>query len=122
MHTFFYFLYLLRYVLRRLVYNIPVYLGIILLVMAALRVHDPVWMFLGKNASQARYEQLSHALGLDENFLVQYGNFVWDIVCLRFNVESWDKPGTTVGELLGSAAIPTLRTCALIPLLLPGDP
>ena len=31
---------------RRLLYNIPVYLGIIMLVMLALRVNDPIWAFL----------------------------------------------------------------------------
>ena len=37
------------YVFRKLIYNVPVYLTIVLLVMAALRVHDPVYSYLGKN-------------------------------------------------------------------------
>ncbi len=44
------------YIFRRLLYNVPVFLGIILFVMAALRVNDPIYGFLGKNATQERYD------------------------------------------------------------------
>ena len=39
------------YIFRRILYNIPVYLGVILLVMAALRVNDPVNIRLSKQAT-----------------------------------------------------------------------
>ena len=41
---------MLAYIVRKLAYNVPVFLTIVLLVMLALRVHDPVYSFLGKNA------------------------------------------------------------------------
>ena len=47
-----------QYVVRKLLWNIPVYLGILLVVMLALRVNDPVWARLGKNATQEQYEQV----------------------------------------------------------------
>jgi len=96
------------YIVRRLLYNIPVYLGILLLVMAALRVHDPVWAFLSKNATQQRYDQYAAKIGLDQPFLVQYTRFVREVVTLDFSTESWDQPGVTVGTMLRRSIVPSL--------------
>lgn len=96
------------YILRRLLYNIPVYLGIILIVMLALRVNDPVWAFLGKKATQEQYENYRERLGLNKPFAEQYVRFVGRVVTLNFDERSWDKPTQTVGERLRKAVIPTL--------------
>jgi peptide/nickel transport system permease protein len=96
------------YVIRKLLYNVPVYMGIILIVMAALRVHDPVYAFLGKHATQEQYEQKKHQVGLDQPFYVQYVGFMGKVVRLDFSTPSWDKPTETVGERLGKALVPTL--------------
>lgn len=96
------------YIIRRLAYNVPVYLGIILLVMAALRVNDPIYGFLGKNASREQYDRFAAATGLDQPFLVQYVRFLGDIVRLDFTTESWDQPGISVGQLLSTAIMPSL--------------
>ncbi len=52
------------YVVRRLAYSIPVYLGIILFVMVALRVNDPVSAYLGKNASEESIRLRRESMGL----------------------------------------------------------
>ncbi|MCO6457668.1 MAG: ABC transporter permease [Pirellulaceae bacterium] len=96
------------YIIRRLAYNVPVYLGIILLVMAALRVNDPIYGFLGKNASREQYDRFAAATGLDQPFLVQYVRFLGDIARLDFTTESWDQPGISVGQLLSTAIMPSL--------------
>src|SRR4051794_13538661 len=96
------------YVARKLLYNVPVYLGIILIVMAALRVHDPVYAFLGKHATKEQYDTKKHEVGLDQPFLVQYGEFMGRVVRLDFSTRSWDKPTETVGERLGKALVPML--------------
>ncbi|MEZ6063796.1 MAG: ABC transporter permease [Planctomycetaceae bacterium] len=96
------------YVFRRILYNIPVYLGIILLVMLALRVNDPVYQYLGKNASQEEIHDKRKAMGLDRPFIVQYALFVGRVVTLSFDEESWDYPGFEVGELLRDAVGPSL--------------
>ncbi len=57
------------YVARKLLYNIPVYLGILFLVMAALRVNDPVYAFLGKSASQDIIDTTRREMGLETPFL-----------------------------------------------------
>jgi peptide/nickel transport system permease protein len=100
------------YVLRKLLYNIPVYLGIVLIVMLALRVNDPVWAFLGKTHGKADAEQrhaaMQHEMGLDRPFVVQYGAFLGNIATLNFSTRSWDRQTETVGEMLRHAIVPTL--------------
>lgn len=96
------------YIIRRLAYNIPVYLGVILLVMAALRVNDPIYGFLGKNASQEQYEKFAAEFGLDKPFWQQYLLFLGELAQLDFSAQSWDQPGLTVGELLSKAVWPSL--------------
>jgi peptide/nickel transport system permease protein len=96
------------YVARRLLYNIPVYLGIILLLMLALRVNDPVWGYLGKHASQETYELKKTAMGLDQPFPEQYVRFVGDLATFDFSTETWSQPGLTVGEVIRSSIIPSL--------------
>ena len=90
------------YVARRLLYNIPVYLGIILLVMAALRVNDPVTAFLGKNATQESVDAITRDFGLDRPFIVQYFDRVWNIVTLDFSATSWEQK-RPVGEMITTA-------------------
>jgi peptide/nickel transport system permease protein len=96
------------YIIRRLAYNLPVYLGIILLVMAALRVNDPIYGFLGKNASQDQYDKFAAKAGLDKSFAEQYVIFLGKVATLDFSTESWDQPGITVGQLLSTAVMPSL--------------
>ncbi len=101
------------YVLRRLLYSIPVYLGIILFVIAALRVNDPVGAYLGKNASPEQIELKRASMGLDRPFFVQYGEFVWRIATLDFGTRerpyySWQYEGQNVGEKLVDAIGPTM--------------
>jgi peptide/nickel transport system permease protein len=96
------------YVLRRLLYSIPVYLGIVLFVMAALRVNDPVWAFLGKKASAEQYQNYKEKMGLNKPFLVQYASFIGRVATLDFEEKSWDKPTQTVRERLSKAVGPTL--------------
>lgn len=96
------------FIVRRLLYNIPVYLGIIMLVMAALRVNDPVYARLGKNASPEQIEKLKEKAGLNKNIVVQYGEFLWQVVTLDFSTESWAMPGRTVADRLKTSIGPSL--------------
>lgn len=96
------------YIIRRLVYNIPVYLCIVLLVMALLRVKDPVPAMLGKNATEEQYQSKKKELGLDQPFFVQYGKLLGEIFTLQFDRKMWSQKGMSVGEQLQSAIIPSL--------------
>ena len=96
------------YIVRRIVYNIPVYLAIVLLVMGLLRVKDPIAGQLGKNATQEEYDSLRKKRGLDKPFLVQYGQQLKSIATLKFEREMWNEKGITVGEKLRSSVMPSL--------------
>ena len=93
------------YIFRKLLYNVPVYLSIIFLVMAALRVHDPVHSFLGKNARVEDVQRYREKVGLDQPFLVQYARF---LTSFDLNTESWDQRGRTVKEILAASVQPSL--------------
>ena len=93
------------YIFRKLIYNVPVYLTIVLLVMAALRVHDPVYSYLGKNAKPEDIVKYRELVGLDQPFLVQYTRF---LTTFDLGTESWDQRGRTVGEILRTSVGPSL--------------
>ncbi len=108
------------YIVRRTLYNIPVFLSIIFVVMLALRVNDPVSAQLGKNATQEQIDLLTEEYGLDEPFVVQYGKFIGKLFTLKFDERSWDQ-GFPVGEMILNAippsmavTIPTLTITATI--------
>jgi len=110
-----------NYIIRRTLYNIPVFLAIILVVMAALRVNDPVSAQLGKNASPEQIELLKENMGLDRPFIVQYVSFLGDLATIwDYDERSWDQ-GLPVSEMIAKAVppsmaitIPTLTISALV--------
>ncbi|MEO2032859.1 MAG: ABC transporter permease [Planctomycetaceae bacterium] len=102
------------YLLRRLLYNIPVFIGILLLVMLALRVRDPVYAYLGKNVNESTIDAKREEFGLTRPFMLaapadsQFGSFVIQVFTLDFSEDSWDHPGETVGEIMGRCIGPSL--------------
>ena len=94
---------MLAYTIRKIVYNIPIYLAVVLLMMLLLRVRDPVAGQLGKNASAEEYAAKKVELGLDRPIWEQYGNLLWSMATLDFTRETWTEPGVTVGEKLYKA-------------------
>lgn len=112
------------YIVRRTLYNIPVFLSIIFVVMLALRVNDPVQSQLGKNATQEQVQLLTEEMGLDQPFLVQYTIFlrdlslIWkpideekqsdsDSVWTRKVTRSWDQK-LPVSEMILNAIPPSM--------------
>lgn len=95
------------YILRKLLYNVPVYLGIILLVMLCLRVNDPIGAYLGKNASVEQQQVLRRDMGLDKPFLAQYASFLGRVLTLDFSERSWEQK-RPVGDILRSSVVPSL--------------
>ncbi len=70
------------FILKRLVYMIPVTLGVVLLVFMITKVTpgDPAVLMLGDNATPDRVAQLRAQLGLDDPVYVQFGRFVWNLL------------------------------------------
>jgi len=97
-----------KYIVRRTLYCIPVYLGILLLLMLVLRVRDPVPAFMGKNATEQDIAAKRAEVGLDQPFYKQYGNFVGQLLTFNFSEESWQQKGRSVGEIVGGGIGPTL--------------
>ncbi|MEM7166199.1 MAG: ABC transporter permease [Planctomycetota bacterium] len=97
------------YIVRRILINIPVFLGILLVVFIALRSGPPPEdAYLGKHSSEEQKRLFREKAGLDKPLLVQYGTFVWNVVRLDFEAESWDHRGKRVIDKLKDAVMPTL--------------
>ena len=113
------------FIARKVLVYIPVYLSIILLLMALLRIKDPVYSYLGKNASEEQKQQLRESMGLDDPFVAQYGRFLRQLATLDFATESWSQRGRTVGDIIRksippslSITIPTLAASATISIVI----
>ncbi len=106
------------YTLRRILYNIPIFLGIILLLMILLRVNDPVYAQLSKNATEAEIELKRVELGIDRPLLVQYAEFLlpvefskdgvrWSGSILGFDDRSWYREDTVL-NIVRPSVMPSL--------------
>lgn len=96
------------YILRRLAYNVPVYLSILLLVMLALRVRDPVFGRLPKNATTEDITLKRQELGIDRPFVRQFVSQLKQVATFTFDERSWDYTGQSVGEVMKRCIGPSL--------------
>ena len=112
------------YVARRLLYNIPVFLSIILFMMLALRVNDPVYAHLGKSETPESIEAKRVELGMDRPFLVQYADFLLSAGGFLGDDRSWENE-QPVSTLLAKSippsmaiTVPALCTTAAISIVI----
>ncbi|MEU3227349.1 ABC transporter permease [Streptomyces sp. NPDC006976] len=104
-----------RYVARRLLQMIPVFLGTTLLIflMVYTLPGDPVrGLFGDKGADPATLARLRHEKGLDLPILQQYWNYMTGIV-LHFDFGDQIASGRPVTDVLGDAFPVTLRLAGL---------
>ncbi|WP_181139838.1 ABC transporter permease [Streptomyces sp. Ru71] len=104
-----------RYVARRLLQMIPVFIGTTLLIflMVYALPGDPVrGLFGDKATSPAVLRALRHEYGLDKPVLVQYWDYMRNMV-LHFDFGSQVGSGRKVTEILGDAFPVTLRLAGL---------
>ncbi|WP_406066754.1 ABC transporter permease [Streptomyces sp. NBC_01077] len=104
-----------RYVARRLLQMIPVFLGTTLLIflMVYSLPGDPVaGMFGDKGADPATLAKIRHDLGLDLPLWQQYWNYMTDII-LHFDFGNQIRNGRPITEVLGEAFPVTLQLAAL---------
>ena len=104
------------FIFRKILYNIPVYIGALALVFLALRVDDPVNAFLGQDAGPEQYEQMRKDMGLDRPVPIQFWDYFTSSITFNFEEKSWNQRGTTVGEILKRSVGPSLSIT--IPALL----
>ncbi len=69
---------MLRYLIRRLLFAIPVLLGVTFAVMLTIELipGDPVSLMLGEHATPEAVAQVRHALGLDQPLVVRYVEYI----------------------------------------------
>ena len=71
-----------RYILRRILYMIPVLLGVTLIIFTILEFTpgDPARQILGEDVDEATIEEYREELGLNKPFLVRFGNYVLGVL------------------------------------------
>lgn len=73
---------MLKYIIKRLLWMIPVIIGVSLLVFILLELSpgEPARMVLGDRATNEDVEEFNERYGLDEPVLVQYGKYMWNVI------------------------------------------
>lgn len=102
----------LNYILRRLLYLIPVLLGVCGLVFVIFNVvaGDPTMLLLGKHADAQQMADLRAQLGLDKSLLAQYFDIVKSAFTFDFG-RSWATK-QQISDMLLQGAIPSLTLTA----------
>lgn len=109
---------MLKFIVRRLLWVIPVMLGVILIVFAIDRFSpgDPVAAELGSGYTQEQYDAKEAELGLDKPFLVQFVNYVGNIVTKGDLGNSYHTGLSVTGSI--AARFPITLKLAFISILI----
>ena len=105
---------LAKFVIKRLLWIIPVLLGVLLVVFTLMYITpgDPAIALLGTNYTEEAYDAMIEDMGLNQPFLTRYFNYVKDIVT-KFEFGQSYRSGKEVGgELL--TRIPTTLKLGLL--------
>ncbi len=96
------------YIIRRLLYVIPVLLGVCLIIFVLFNMvsPDPTLIMLGKHASLSQMEDLRRELGLDRSWFLQYLDVVKSAFTFEFG-RSWSTKQEII-EMIKAGAIPSL--------------
>ena len=107
----------LQFVIRRILLTVPVLFAMSVIVFLIIRLvpGDPVRTMLGFRATAANVVELRHRLGLDQNLLLQYVN--WISALLRGDLGSDIVSHAPLSELLAQRLPVTFELTALSMLL-----
>jgi len=77
---------MIAYIGRRLAFSVFVLWGAVTIVFAVLRIvpGNPALVILGPDANQAEIDALRESLGLNDPLIIQYFNYLWDVLHLDF--------------------------------------
>ncbi len=97
-----------QYIIKRLLYAIPILLGVCLLVYVLFNLvaGDPTATMLGKHATLEQMNELRHQLGLDRPWFMQYFDIVKSIFTFDFG-RSWSTQ-QQISEMLLNGMIPSM--------------
>ena len=104
---------MLAYVVRRILATIPVMAVVALFVFSLLYIApgDPAAVIAGDQATPADVERIRQSLGLDRPFLVQFGDWVWNIVHANLGTSMFT--GLPVTKMIAQRIEPTLSLMAV---------
>lgn len=109
---------MLKYLVRRILMLIPVILGVAFIVFFLLYITpgDPARIILGDQAPEEAVLELREEMGLDDPFLVQFGNYVYNLVVKQDIGKSYITKRPVIEEILNVFPA-TLRLSASAVLL-----
>jgi peptide/nickel transport system permease protein len=99
---------MIKYVIKRILLLIPVFLGVTFVIFAIVRMNpaDPVIAILGINITDEQYAAKAMELGLDKPFLVQYLLYIKNIVLhldLGVSYSTGRQVSVMIAERFGTA-------------------
>jgi len=89
-----------RYLIRRLLYGIPLILGVTFISFLLMVYFGPdkTYELVGKNPTAEQITEVRHALGYDQPFLLRYGDYLRELVTLDLGLS--DSIGEPVSSIL----------------------
>src|SRR5947199_5671651 len=104
---------MLSYIIRRIVATVPVMVVVALFVFSLLYIApgDPAAVIAGDQATPADVERIRANLGLDRPFLVQFGDWLWNI--LHANLGTSIFTNLPVAAMIAQRIEPTLSLMAV---------
>ena len=89
-----------RYLTRRLLYGIPLVLGVTFISFLLMVYFGPdkTYELLGKNPTVEQIAEVRHSLGYDRPFMLRYGDYVRELVTLDLGLS--DSTGEPVSSIL----------------------
>ncbi len=93
---------MLQYIVKRVLLMIPILLAILILVftISYFMPGDPVLMQMPSNFTQEQYDAKEAQLGLDKPYIVQLGNYLYNIV-FHFDLGTSYNSGQSVNAFIG---------------------
>jgi len=94
---------MVRYILRRTLFLIPVMLGVSFIVFSLIHFTpgDPAMIILGESAPPEAIEALRVEMGLNDPFLIQYGRYVFNVVTRLDFGRSYISKRLVFNEIIG---------------------
>ena len=109
---------MLKFILKRLLWMIPVVLGVLFIVFALSRITpgDPVVALLGSDYTQEQYDAKREELGLNDPFVVQYGKYIYNFFT-KFDLgTSYETKRAVADEILDR--LPVTITLGILAVIL----
>ena len=109
---------MIRFVIKRLLWMIPVMLGVLIIVFTItyLTPGDPVKTILGTGYTPEKYAKMSHEFGLDKGYFGQLGTYIWNLVTQGSLGKSFASNIPIAQEM--AARIPVTFSIAFLSILL----